>query len=131
MHHGEKSSMMLFKQKWMTMESGSKLEAAFREGMEFSMEGVKRYGRGQGFGRIRSEMGSFLLSLQRIRDISSVEARIHCLYQLLGHLDMLESEIRSAIDNEEIARMAMVYEKIGSLRALITAYLNELQVPRT
>lgn len=99
----------------------------FREGLDFSMEGIRKYGNVPGFQKIRNEMGGFLFDLQRSRNSGSVEKQVHFLFLALLHLDNLEQEMRMSSENEEIIRLELIFDKIRSLKAMIAGYIRHLE----
>ena len=99
---------------------------AYREGMDFALEGMGIYGKGQRYQNIRMEMGGFLLDLNRSRDIGSVEKQKHHLFLALRRLDNLEYEIKISAENEETVPMEMIQGKIKTLKIMIMEYIQLL-----
>ena len=100
---------------------------AFEEGINLSLEGMRKYGNAPKFQNIRKEMGGFLFDLQRSRSTESAEEQVHYLFLALLHLDKLEQEIRTSAENEEIIKLEMVMDKIRSLRSMISGYIRYLR----
>ena len=100
---------------------------AYEEGIQFSMEGMGKYGNITRYKNIRKEMGGLLFDLQRSCSTGSAEKQVHYLFLALRHLDNLEMEIRLSSENEELIRLELVQEKIRSLKTMITGYIQHLK----
>jgi len=99
---------------------------AYREGIDFALEGMGTYGNGQRYQNIRMELGGFLLDLHRSRNIESVEKQKHYLFLALRRLDKLEYEIKMSTENEDTIPMKMIHEKIITLKIMISEYIHQL-----
>ena len=95
-------------------------------GLDFSMEGMQKYGDASRFLKIRDEMSRFLINLNQSHIAKSTGQQIHFLFMAQIHLENLDREIRISTENEEIIRLEMIHEKIRSLRALIQGYIKQL-----